>query len=231
MSDKRELPTVGGGPGGERCETCRWWAMWDGPEIYTKPEDHADVPSLGTCHRHAPRPRAFIDPNAQDTSLPTDWPNTGGDDWCGEWKAMPSPPAKRRTWKAYKPPVIHDSEMRGWLPPGPGGWHTDEVYDVAWRATLAANTRLKNKFRSLKGDCRGYWPIWGSIIRLYAGWLRIERDVERRRTPTLEAVRRVLAAEPDDATLIAALLAEDDTDGLLSKRARAWLEKMADAKP
>ena len=57
----------------QQCCTCRWG--WDFED-----EDPGRKDTLGTCHRHAPRPQ-FI---TSECSI-IKWPKVYLDDGCGEW--------------------------------------------------------------------------------------------------------------------------------------------------
>lgn len=77
MSAKQEMPTVGGGSGGERCETCRFWSA---------------RASFGYCRRVAATFFSVRKDEYYESGDPTLWagqPPVNSDDWCGEWKAKP----------------------------------------------------------------------------------------------------------------------------------------------
>jgi hypothetical protein len=57
------------------CENCKFWE-----------QEESDIPSMGLCHRYAPRPVA-THPVKGPESMDTVWPRTKGEEWCGEWKA------------------------------------------------------------------------------------------------------------------------------------------------
>lgn len=78
MSERKELPTVGGKGAevrAERCETCRFN---DGERGY--------------CHRFPPVRSADPHPVAHGDTDGWCWPITIPEDWCGEWKAKASMP-------------------------------------------------------------------------------------------------------------------------------------------
>ena len=50
------------------CGSCRWWAKSD------------LVPGRGWCHRHPPTVR--------QAGLGFMFPETGEEDWCGEWRVV-----------------------------------------------------------------------------------------------------------------------------------------------
>jgi|APFre7841882590_1041340.scaffolds.fasta_scaffold14013_2 hypothetical protein len=52
-----------------RCETCDYWQ-----QLTAEQEDLADY---GRCHRHSPMVTGSLS-RAR-------WPETGRNDWCGEW--------------------------------------------------------------------------------------------------------------------------------------------------
>lgn len=63
----------------ERCETCRFWDATEG---------------LNNCRRYPPTFTAIaIEPGeVENGTLEADlafWPQTGPDDWCGEWQPKP----------------------------------------------------------------------------------------------------------------------------------------------
>ena len=95
MSDKRELPTADGGPGGERCDRCRFWwpnykprneGVW---ETFAEAEDTRGQAG-GACRRFPPQvvPRPYTD-KPLDGGTDADFPLAWSDWWCGEWKAKP----------------------------------------------------------------------------------------------------------------------------------------------
>lgn len=56
------------------CRTCRWW-------------DRYPTKDKGHCHRRAPQPESSYDDDGYpDQPIPL-WPQTDGDDWCGEHEA------------------------------------------------------------------------------------------------------------------------------------------------
>jgi hypothetical protein len=65
----------------QTCDACTYWENTSGSN---KSKDAtaprlADRPLHGRCHRNAPRP--------DDKGAGMQWPQTTGNDWCGEWKS------------------------------------------------------------------------------------------------------------------------------------------------
>lgn len=63
----------------DRCETCRYWDVWDDPVSAT-----GSSFQFGECRRHAPRP--YLESDDPTLIEPVTWPNTRMTSWCGEWK-------------------------------------------------------------------------------------------------------------------------------------------------
>jgi hypothetical protein len=62
-----------------KCGTCKFW------------EADPEKPSLGHCHRYAPKPAPrpeIVHRVEGDKSMNTLWPRTLDEDWCGEWSAQ-----------------------------------------------------------------------------------------------------------------------------------------------
>lgn len=78
MSERKEIPTVGGEGAevrAERCETCRFWEPYN---------------DFGYCRRFPPVNLAVNRDNYHESDHPpleAAQPATEPDDWCGEWKA------------------------------------------------------------------------------------------------------------------------------------------------
>ncbi len=60
----------------ERCGRCRFW------------KQNSDTASRGACHRYAPR--AEILPDFEEVQTPPTWPETGPENWCGEFQLLPA---------------------------------------------------------------------------------------------------------------------------------------------
>ena len=61
----------------DRCETCKFWD-----------EGGSLVEGHGECHRNAPSPLLDLVVVDHNSSYAAFWPDTGPNDWCGEWKPL-----------------------------------------------------------------------------------------------------------------------------------------------
>ena len=61
------------------CSTCRHWA-------------NAPDESTGGCRRYPPVPHVVptVAEDGPSFGAVSVWPETDGDDWCGEWRANPT---------------------------------------------------------------------------------------------------------------------------------------------
>ncbi len=84
MSDERvPLPAVGGGPGGERCDKCYYYA-----DVESNFDDQGEA---GTCRRKP----AFASWNDPDNRFEGDcFPIARPGWWCGEFRPRAGEPAK-----------------------------------------------------------------------------------------------------------------------------------------
>ncbi len=57
------------------CKTCLWWIRMNASE--------------GECHRHAPVPIVGMREAEEPDNFGAYWPETGEDDFCGEWNPLP----------------------------------------------------------------------------------------------------------------------------------------------
>lgn len=99
------------------CATCANWM----PESSATPQSQESaLPSLGECHRYAPRPLILALEAATDAQLV--WPRTRAGDVCGEWyyggvrrgqQEHPSEPAK------VEPPTLLAASDRESVAPSP----------------------------------------------------------------------------------------------------------------
>lgn len=82
-ADRVELPTTGG-PGGERCDECRWWD--DSPSRNARGELIADEGTglvIGECRRFPP---TIPFESSFSGDLNAKFPSTYPHIWCGEFK-------------------------------------------------------------------------------------------------------------------------------------------------
>jgi hypothetical protein len=88
VSERVELPTTG-----ERAEVC---------EVAILAGDRdPDQPGVGECRRHAPPPKVSYETD-EDVRSAVIWPDTEGDDWCGEWKERAdTPPRCLHYWHTH----------------------------------------------------------------------------------------------------------------------------------
>lgn len=95
MSDRVELPTVGG-PGGEACGGCYFWGCGDDTQPLALPKMYGgNRDRFGWCYRFPPRfpseLRCFQMANEGGTTNGLDeiddYPMTHTGMWCGEYRA------------------------------------------------------------------------------------------------------------------------------------------------
>ena len=101
-----------------KCETCEWW---DRDEICPEEGENFSV-----CRKNAPRPLSENDKFfARGKDVPSQWPETNGDDWCGEHSDNAKQPESLQyyvspdTWAMMQPSASKKSPASGLWVEGP----------------------------------------------------------------------------------------------------------------
>lgn len=222
MSDERqELPTVEGGPGGERCETCYYWECGDNtqPEAFSTVLDHvvANPDRFGWCHRYPPRfpseLRCFQIANGGGTTNGLneidDQPVTHTGSWCGEWRAKPGAKSAANVGGLLAFPSVT-------IPPDGGRERYKDAGVGDW---------IERRIRGMKKAYRGA-AGQGSLCNHYRqflfSWVRVDDAWFKQLTcPSLDDLRRLMDSAPDDVMIFRHLLA----DNRLSPPAKEFVRK------